>query len=319
MRLSMPAKVAPIVLKASRHERYQTSLLYQRPSDEMYRNYSAAILGKHVPTPPWPASRKRRRKAANATAISSNESDDETNHDNFVGAVNDDEKRELHMKPAGMESGTTLLGNNYGVISPHNSSLSREDANMNNSVRTGVSSVCNNLKDDDTTVENMSYQNMCVQHKVTPAITPHVPCVPVIEAMVDRSVTSGRLLSISGLADDESSGTSTLGRVMVPYQKGNHQDNYRTPHYSMTTNPIYNTLQRNIIVAPSSSNENDLEVERYRAEDDRRVLQQRLREMELQLTYERVRNKSVLQELRDTNRNNTRGESKISVNACIIL
>jgi len=138
MRLSMPAKVAPIVLKASRHKRYQTSLLYQRPSDEMYRNYSAAILGKHVPTPPWPASRKRRRKAANATAISSNESDDETNHDNFVGAVNDDEKRELHMKPAGMESGTTLLGNNYGVISPHNSSLSREDANMNNSVRTGV-------------------------------------------------------------------------------------------------------------------------------------------------------------------------------------
>jgi hypothetical protein len=30
-------------------------------------------------------------------------------------------------------------------------------------------------------------------------------------------------------------------------------------------------------------------------------------------------NESVLQELRDTNRNSTRGESKISVNACIIL
>jgi len=72
-------------------------------------------------------------------------------------------------------------------------------------------------------------------------------------------------------------------------------------------------------VGPSSSNENNLEVERYRAEDDRRVLLQRLREMELQLTYERVRNESVLQELRETNRNNTRGESKISANACIIL
>ena len=105
---------------------------------------------------------------------------------------------------------------------------------------------------------------------------------------------------------------------MVPYENGTNQE-YRTPHYSMTSNPIYNTLQRNIIVAPSSSNENNLEVERYRAEDDRRVLLQRLREMELQLTYERVRNDSVLQELRETNRNSTRGESKISVNACIIL
>jgi hypothetical protein len=258
-----PTSATPVVLKASRHKRYQTSLLYQRPNDDMYRNYSAAILGKHVPTPPRPASRKRRRKAANAAAKTSNESDDETNDHEFVGAVNNDEESGLHTKPAGVESGTTLLGNTYCVISPHNSSLSREDANMNNSVRTGVSSVCNDLKVDDTTLENMSYRNMCAQHKVTPAITPHVPCVPVIEAMVDRSVTSGRLSSISGLADDESSGTSRLGRVMVPYQKGNHQDNYRTPHYSMTTNPIYNTLQRNIIVAPSSSNDNDLEVERY--------------------------------------------------------
>ena len=69
----------------------------------------------------------------------------------------------------------------------------------------------------------------------------------------------------------------------------------------------------------NSNNENNLEVERYRAEEDRRVLLQRLREMELQLTYERVRNEGVLKELRETNRNNTRGESRISVNACVIL
>jgi hypothetical protein len=75
----------------------------------------------------------------------------------------------------------------------------------------------------------------------------------------------------------------------------------------MTSNPIYNTMQRNIIVAPTGSHNHDLEVEQYRAEDDRRVLQQRLR------------NESVLQELRETNRNGTRGESKILVNACIIL
>jgi nitrogen regulatory protein PII len=87
----------------------------------------------------------------------------------------------------------------------------------------------------------------------------------------------------------------------------------------MTSNPIYNTMQQNIIVAPTGSHNHDLEVEQYRAEDDRRVLQQRLREMELQLTYERVRNESVLQELRETNRNGTIGDSKISVNACIIL
>jgi len=80
--------------------------------------------------------------------------------------------------------------------------------------------VCNNLKGDDTTVSNTSYQNMYVQHKVTPAITPHVP---VIEALVDRSVTSGRLSSISGLADDESSSTSRLGRVMVPYENTEHR------------------------------------------------------------------------------------------------
>jgi hypothetical protein len=57
-----PTSAAPIILKASRHKRYQTSLLYQRPNDDMYHHYSAAILGKHVPTPPRPVSRKKKEK-----------------------------------------------------------------------------------------------------------------------------------------------------------------------------------------------------------------------------------------------------------------
>lgn len=314
-----PTSAAPIILKASRHKRYQTSLLYQRPNDDMYHHYSAAILGKHVPTPPRPVSRKKKRKNMNAADTSTKESDDEINEHKIVGACNDDDDPGLATKPSGVEVMTTLVGEDYCVISPHNSCQSTGQSNMNQSVTTGVFSICNNVQLDDTTAENKYNKSMILHPKVTPAITPHVPCVPVIEATVDQSVTSGRLSSISGWADDESSATSRIHKVMVPYQQRTTQDNYQTPHYSMTTNAIYNTMQRNIIVAPTGSHNHDLEVERYRAEDDRRVLQQHLHEMELQLTYERVRNESVLQELRETNCNGTRGECKISVNACIIL
>jgi len=102
-----PTSAAPIILKASRHKRYQTSLLYQRPNDDMYHNYSAAILGKHVPTPPWPVSRKKRRKNMKAVDTSTKESDDEINEHEFVGASNDDDDPGLATKPSGVEVITT--------------------------------------------------------------------------------------------------------------------------------------------------------------------------------------------------------------------
>jgi hypothetical protein len=44
--------IAPLVMGMSRHKNYQTSLLYQKLSDDMYLNYNRAILGKHVKSPP---------------------------------------------------------------------------------------------------------------------------------------------------------------------------------------------------------------------------------------------------------------------------
>jgi len=46
-----PTSAAPLILKASRHKNYQTSLLYQQPTDEMYHNYDRAIRGKRAATP----------------------------------------------------------------------------------------------------------------------------------------------------------------------------------------------------------------------------------------------------------------------------
>ncbi len=92
-----PTSAAPIILKASRHKRYQTSLLYQRPNDDMYHNYSAAILG----------SRKKRRKNMNAVDTLTKESDDEINEHEFVRASNDDDDPGLATKPSGVEVMTT--------------------------------------------------------------------------------------------------------------------------------------------------------------------------------------------------------------------
>jgi hypothetical protein len=44
--------IAPLVIGMSRHKSYQTSLAYQKPNEEMNKNYNKAILGKYVPSPP---------------------------------------------------------------------------------------------------------------------------------------------------------------------------------------------------------------------------------------------------------------------------
>jgi len=44
--------IAPLVLGMSRHTNYQTSVRYQKTTDDMYYNYNRAVLGKHVASPP---------------------------------------------------------------------------------------------------------------------------------------------------------------------------------------------------------------------------------------------------------------------------
>jgi len=44
--------IEKVVLGVSRHKSLQTSMLYQKPTEEMFQNYNRAILGKHVATPP---------------------------------------------------------------------------------------------------------------------------------------------------------------------------------------------------------------------------------------------------------------------------
>jgi len=51
--------IAPVVLGASRHKNYQTSLAYQKLNDDMYRSYSKAIIGRHVSSPPTKRQRKK--------------------------------------------------------------------------------------------------------------------------------------------------------------------------------------------------------------------------------------------------------------------
>jgi hypothetical protein len=43
--------IEKLVLGVSRHKSLQTSMLYQKPNEEMFQNYNRAILGKHVATP----------------------------------------------------------------------------------------------------------------------------------------------------------------------------------------------------------------------------------------------------------------------------
>jgi hypothetical protein len=62
--------IAPVVLGASRHKNYQTSLAYQRPNDDMYRSYNKAIIGRHVSSPPTKRQRTKSRDKGKMTRIS---------------------------------------------------------------------------------------------------------------------------------------------------------------------------------------------------------------------------------------------------------
>jgi hypothetical protein len=57
--------IAPVVLGASRHKNYQTSLAYQKPNDDMYRSYNKAIKGKHGSSPPTKRQRKKSSGSCN--------------------------------------------------------------------------------------------------------------------------------------------------------------------------------------------------------------------------------------------------------------
>ncbi len=65
----------------------------------------------------------------NAADTSTKESDDERNEHEFVGASNDDDDPGLATKPSGVEVMTTLVGEDYCVISPHNSCQSTGQSN----------------------------------------------------------------------------------------------------------------------------------------------------------------------------------------------
>jgi hypothetical protein len=53
--------IVPLILGMSRHKNYQTSLLYQKPTEEMYENYSKVIAGKDVCSPPKQPKQKRKK------------------------------------------------------------------------------------------------------------------------------------------------------------------------------------------------------------------------------------------------------------------
>jgi len=63
--------IAPVVLGASRHKNYQTSLAYQKPNDDMYRSYNKAIKGKHGSSPP--KKKQRKKSSGNCKSIGDND------------------------------------------------------------------------------------------------------------------------------------------------------------------------------------------------------------------------------------------------------
>ncbi len=70
--------IAPLVLGMSRHKHYQTSLTYQKVSDEMYKNYNKAMTGKHVASPPKRAAPKRKKCTEMEEYVSSVNNDSST-------------------------------------------------------------------------------------------------------------------------------------------------------------------------------------------------------------------------------------------------
>jgi hypothetical protein len=152
-------------------------------------------------------------------------------------------------------------------------------------------------------------------------VTPAMDCPSEVKTSNDDN-NSGRISSLTCLVKDNDCRSEPFEMGMIPYQGVPDSSNaVVTPHYNYVGHPLYhstlsNHVQKNFIVQPCSSYpSHPSEFERYREAEERRKLQERVKELEVRLNYEKEKSYEVLKELKRDEKSN----HQITVSACVLL
>jgi hypothetical protein len=298
-----PTSAAPLILKASRHKNYQTSLLYQQPTDDMYHNYDRAIRGKRAATPLKKQSKKKVK--TNKDAESDQSVDCEESNSSII-RYNDD-----------VTSGASVASK--GTIPPP-----IKDTKDSNSIVTDITTTvvpdCHETVDHITDARDTSY---------TSIVTPYVPTPKEIATTTEATLDSGRVSSLTGFPNDYNS----IGDVMplVSHVPPTSNSTIITPHYNMLQTPVYNTnnnlmhhVQRNIILQPPMTfvpvgTSNPITMEAKFLDEQQKHLSDKVKELELQLSYEKKTKEEIFKTLRESQSDGKNCSQQITIKTCVLL
>jgi len=185
--------ITKVILGASQHKSVKTSLIYQKPTEEMYQNYNRAILGNQVPSPPKRNNNnKKKRKQCSDTEESDVESEEEENKrvKKKRKVVECSEKREL-VAVAPMEEEDDLC--NYKPLPIHPSKLTSEHE-WPAPPPSKISSTHSYSNENQSTLSGTSGNHLPVVSNM--ARLKELP--PIVEARIDPDTNSRAISSLPG-------------------------------------------------------------------------------------------------------------------------
>jgi hypothetical protein len=165
--------IAPLVMGMSRHKNYQTSLLYQKPSETMYQNYNCAVLGKNVPSPP--REELGNKRLCTSSASERNDLDSATS-DRVDSATNRNDLAAVSVSSNASSGNTTLKedkrykgieGREYLDASDHYLPPEITTLPENSSMSGNVSSISGMVMSNDVSIGNNA--------RVSEAVVPYLP------------------------------------------------------------------------------------------------------------------------------------------------
>jgi len=265
--------IAPVVLGASRHKNYQTSLAYQKPNDDMYRSYNKAMLGRHVPSPPKRSRSKRRKKV-----VESNEDED-------------------------------IISSEDNVVEMNNNNV--EDAKEKELATISISETMTVLKEADNVSSITNYKSDTAE---------------AADSCSGNSNISGTISSLSGLVSEGDHIHPSRAMALIPQQQfPNTTISAVHPHYNMQSNHI----QRNIILNPTPGgviqpflnmpHPYAYESEISRQFEERKEWENKVKDLQLQLAYQKERFDDIKKDLREVKKKGKKENQQVTISTCLIL
>jgi hypothetical protein len=282
--------IAPVVLGASQHKNYLTSLAYQKPNNDMYRSYNKAISGRHVPSPPKVHRSKRRKKVEESNV----EQDNVSNEGNIVEMDNNyvEEAKQKRMSTISISESVSVS----------------KDADNASSIT--------NYKSDN--VPKIDGNTIFTYNKAGTA--------EAADLYSDNSIITGNISLLSGLVSEGDQIHPSRAMALIPQQQlPITKISIVHPHYNMQSNHI----QRNIIFNPTPGgiiqpflnmpHPYAYESEISRQFEERKEWESKVKDLQWQLAYQKERFDDIKQDLREVKKKGKKENKQVMISNCVIL